>query len=90
MISTVQNKLALVDIKTSKDIYMKFWLQNRGYGQLIEENDGEEIEAYYILRIGRDGSFDYAFKPKAFMDECLPQFLGFVRNEHFIRKWGKK
>ena len=64
-IAAVQNKTAIVDIKTSNDVYADHKIQIAAYGALWNEHYPDNpIEAYYILKLGKDGSFAYYYWPE--------------------------
>ena len=77
-IASIKNKRAIVDIKTSKDIYPDHKIQLAAYGRLWNEHHPDEpIEAYYILQLGKeDGSFAYHFYPNLDLEwECFTHLL---------------
>lgn len=60
-ICTIDGKLVLGDLKTSSGIYHEYWLQTAAYRQARqEEYPQEKYKGQAIIRIGRDGSFDFA------------------------------
>jgi len=63
-VAAVKNTTSIVDLKTSKDVYADHKIQIAAYGQLWNENYPDNpIRSYYILRIGKDGSFSYHYWP---------------------------
>jgi len=64
-IAAVKKVTAIVDLKTSKEIYADHKIQLAAYGKLWNENIPENpIMAYYILKLGKeDGSFSYHYFP---------------------------
>lgn len=63
--SLFRGKLALGDLKSSKDIYPEYWVQLAGYRILYEENfpDKPLEGGLHILRIGKqDGEFDHSWR----------------------------
>ncbi len=63
-VAAIQNKVSIIDLKTSKDVYPDHRIQIAAYGQLYNHKYPEApIEAYYILRIGKDGGFAYHYYP---------------------------
>ena len=64
-VAAIQNKVSIIDLKTSKDVYPDHKIQISAYGQLYNYKHPEApVEAYYILRIGKDGSFAYHYYPE--------------------------
>lgn len=57
----INDKLVLLDIKTSKAIYENNWYQLAGYDILLREH-GYRPQEYAILRLGQDGSFEYVVR----------------------------
>ncbi len=63
-IVAVKNVTAIVDLKTSKNVYPDHKIQISAYGKLYEENYNQKIEAYYILRVDKEtGGFAYYYWP---------------------------
>ena len=63
-IAAIQGKRAIIDIKTSNAIYEDHKIQIAAYGNLWNENYPDKpIENYYILQLGKDGSFTYHYWP---------------------------
>lgn len=83
-IAAVQKKRAIIDIKTSNAIYADHKIQIAAYGQLWNEHYPKEpIEAYYILQLGKDGSFTYYYFPE--LNEHFRAFL-LLRELHDLKK----
>lgn len=63
-VAAVRNELALVDIKTSKDIYADHKIQLAAYAQLWNETYPDSpVRAAYLIRLGKDGSFSDHYLP---------------------------
>jgi len=63
-VAAVQSRVSIIDLKTSKDVYPDHKIQIAAYGELYNyEHPEAPVEAYYILRIGKDGSFAYYYFP---------------------------
>jgi hypothetical protein len=63
-IGAVVGDMGIVDIKTSKGIYITMLIQVAAYGHLYNEvHPDEPIKGYHILRLGEDGDFDHKFYP---------------------------
>jgi len=64
-IAAIKKVTAIIDLKTSKQIYADHKIQISAYGKLWNENIPENpIQAYYILKLGKeDGSFSYHYFP---------------------------
>lgn len=63
-IGAVLNELGIVDIKTSKDVYLEHRCQVASYGVLWNENFPERpIKGYHILRLGSEGDFSHHYWP---------------------------
>ena len=59
-IAAVQGKTAIVDLKTSNEIYADHRIQISAYDNLWLENHAENpAERHYILRLGKEGGFAY-------------------------------
>lgn len=59
-ICTIGGRLVLGDLKTSSGIYNEYWLQTAAYRQARSEEFVEEkYVGQAIIRIGRDGSFEF-------------------------------
>lgn len=78
-IASIKNKIAIVDVKTSRDVYPDHRIQLAAYGRLWNENYPERrIEAYYIIQLGKnDGSFAYHYYPN--LDDEWEAFLLLLR-----------
>jgi hypothetical protein len=83
-IAAVQSKRAIIDIKTSNAVYEDHKIQIAAYGELWNENYPDKlIEAYYILQLGKDGSFTYHYYPN--LDNAFRAFL-LLRELHDLKK----
>lgn len=59
-ICTIGGRLVLGDLKTSSGIYDEYWLQTAAYRQArTEEYPQEKYVGQAIIRIGRDGDFEF-------------------------------
>jgi hypothetical protein len=57
--SEFNDRLSIIDWKTSNALYLEYLLQTAAYQQAIEEEDGIEIEDRWIIRLGKeDAEFD--------------------------------
>ncbi len=73
-VATIDDNLFLGDIKTSNAIYDEYWIQLSAYGMArSEEFPSEEYKQQGIIRISRDGSFE--FKVSENKDDCFEAFL---------------
>lgn len=64
-IAAIKNAVSIVDIKTSNDVYADHRIQIAAYGKLWNENYPDKpVQAYYLLRLGKDGSFAYHYWPE--------------------------
>ncbi len=65
-IAVIQNKNAILDIKTSNGVYEDHKIQLAAYGKLWNENyPDQQIEAFYLLRLGKNqGEFAYYYWPE--------------------------
>lgn len=64
-IALIKERKAILDLKTSGGIYADHLIQVAAYGKLYEENTGDKIEAYYILRLDKEtGGFGYHYFPE--------------------------
>lgn len=62
-----EGKLILGDLKTSNGIYPEMWLQTAAYRQAREEEfPAEKYQGQAIIRIGKDGTFDFQEEEKDF------------------------
>jgi hypothetical protein len=73
-LAVVQKKRSILDIKTSKGVYADHKIQLAAYGRLWDENYPDKpIEAYYLLRLGKDqGEFAYYYWPE--LDDAWEAF----------------
>lgn len=73
-VAHIDNNLFLGDIKTSNAIYDEYWVQLAAYGVArSEEFPEEDYKSQGIIRISRDGSFE--FKTADNSKECFDAFL---------------
>lgn len=64
-VAAVKNKTCILDLKSSNATYSDHLIQLSAYGKLYEECRMDKIEAYYLLRLGKeDGSFHYSYWPE--------------------------
>lgn len=64
-VAAVKNKTCILDLKSSNATYADHLIQLSAYGKLYEECRNDKIEAYYLLRLGKeDGSFHYSYWPE--------------------------
>ena len=83
-IAAIQNKRAIIDLKTSNAIYADHKIQIAAYGELWNENyPDEKIDNYYILQIGKDGGFAYYYYPD--LSSHFEAFL-LLRRLHDLKK----
>lgn len=83
-IAGVQNKRSIIDIKTSNQVYADHKIQIAAYGELWNYNYPDKpIEAYYILQLGKDGSFTYHYYPE--LDNAFRAFV-LLRELHDLKK----
>jgi hypothetical protein len=83
-IAAIQSKRAIIDIKTSNAIYADHKIQIAAYGELWNEHyPTEPIEAYYVLQLGKDGSFTYYYYPD--LSNHFRAFL-LLRELHDLKK----
>lgn len=60
-ICTIDGKMYIGDLKTSNGIYPEMWLQTSAYRRArSEEFPTEKYHGQLILRIGKDGTFEFA------------------------------
>jgi len=93
-VAKVNGELFLGDIKTSTGIYDEYFIQLSSYGiARQEEFPQEKYKHQGIIRIGRDGSFE--FKTANNIDKCFEAFLSakklwewqqFMKTEYFKEK----
>jgi len=83
-LAAVQSKRAIIDIKTSNSVYADHKIQIAAYGELWNEHYSDQIiEAYYILQLGKDGSFTYYYYPD--LSKHFRAFL-LLRELHDLKK----
>jgi ATP-dependent exoDNAse (exonuclease V) beta subunit len=59
LIARVDDKLALVDWKSSKGLYPEYALQTAAYVKAYQEETGEKIQTRWLIRLGKeDGAFE--------------------------------
>ena len=85
-IAVIKNVTAILDLKTSKDIYSDHKIQIAAYGKLWDENyPNNPIQAYYILQLGKeDGSFHYHYWPS--LEEAWEAFLALLKLHQLKKK----
>jgi len=84
----IQNKTAILDLKTSGATYPDHLVQIAAYGKLYEECYNKPVEAYYLLRLGKeDGSFHYSYWPE--LNDAWTVFLNCL-TLHKLQKTLKK
>lgn len=60
-ICTIDGKLYIGDLKTSKGIYAEYWIQTSAYRNArVEEYPEEDYTGQLIVRVGKDGTFEFA------------------------------
>lgn len=63
-VAVIKKATSIVDLKTSNNIYPDHRIQIAAYGQLWNENyPNNPVKSYYILQLGKDGSFAYYYYP---------------------------
>jgi len=63
-IGAIVNDTCIVDIKTSKDVYVSMKIQVAAYQNLWNENHPENpARSCHILRVGEDGGFSHHYFP---------------------------
>lgn len=89
-IAHIDGNLFLGDIKTSNAIYPEYWIQLAAYGEArSEEFPSEDYKHQGIIRISRDGSFE--FKTAENKDACFEAFLhakGLYEWQQMMKKIG--
>ena len=72
----IDDKLTLVDWKTSAGVYADYLAQLGGYLILVEENGMGPIEQLEILRISKEtAGFDHLSRPRKALQPALDYFL---------------
>ena len=85
-LAAVQGRLALIDIKTSDNIYPDHIIQVAGYDNLWTENYPEKpIQEHYILRLGKNGGFSDTFIAEAEIEDGFRAFV-LLRELHDLKK----
>jgi len=90
-VAMIDKALFLGDIKTSNNIYDEYWIQLAAYAVArSEEFPNEDYKAQGIIRISRDGSFE--FKTSDSKDECFEAFKAarVLYNWQQVRKNGRQ
>lgn len=63
-IGAILDGLSIIDIKTSKGVYLSMKIQVAAYGNLWRENFPDRpFSGYHILQLGEDGSFTHHHYP---------------------------
>jgi hypothetical protein len=74
IVAKVNGRMSVVDLKTSKAIYVDYWLQTAAYQQAYQEETGIDIKNRWIVNIRKDGSLETAQSEEFEAD--LRGFLG--------------
>ncbi len=75
-IASILGDLAIVDIKTSKDVYLGHRIQVAAYGALWDANfPANPIKGFRVLRLGPDGSFTDHYWPSLESEWTIFQHL---------------
>jgi hypothetical protein len=75
-VATVRAAVAILDLKTSKDVYPDHLIQLAAYKLLWNENNPKTlVKDCYLLRLGKDGSFAYYFYPDLSLEGPKDAFL---------------
>ena len=82
LLAIIDGCLTLPDNKSGKAIYEDYWLQVAGYGILLREH-GYETEKWAILRLGKDGSWEYVVRDEVKREEGI--FLALLDIYHLRR-----
>lgn len=83
-VAVVKKTTSIVDLKTSNDVYADHRIQIAAYGRLWDENFPDQpIQAYYLLRLGKDGSFAYHYWPE--LDNAWEAFRSLL-SLHTLKK----
>ena len=72
-----QKNLWLIDIKTSKGIFINYVHQVHGYKYLYENQTGKKINKMYLVRLPKDGA-DFEARHILYKKEHLKAFLGLL------------
>lgn len=90
-ICTIDGKLYVGDIKTSKGIYPEYLLQTSAYRYAREEEyPKEEYVGQVIVRVGKDGSFETAIvEDTALYQEMVKAFIAAMRLQGTMEKLKK-
>lgn len=54
ILAKVNDKTALIDIKTSNGIWPEHYIQTAAYAKMLEEMESAWIDTVYVIRIGKD------------------------------------
>ena len=63
LVGSSGGKLILIDLKTSKAVYLEMIVQVAAYGKAFEEQEGQAIDGYEILQL-RDGFQHHRLSPE--------------------------
>lgn len=75
-IGRIGGAFCLIDWKSSNRIYADYLVQIAAYRQLWEENGGEKIEGFHLLRVGKElGDFHHHYWPAAAVDPAWRMFV---------------
>ncbi len=85
-VTMIKKVPAILDLKTSKDVYPDHRIQVSAYGKLYNEHNPENpIQAYYILQLGKeDGSFHYHYWPE--LEDEWQAFLCLLKLHNLKKK----
>ena len=72
-----QGNIWLIDIKTSKGIFINMILQVHGYKLAYEEQTGKKINKMYIVRLPKDNA-DFEARQILYKKEHIKAFLGLL------------
>jgi len=85
-IAAILNRKAIVDIKSSNNVYPDHIIQVAAYGLLWNENFPDDpIEDFYILQLGKDGGFSYHYIARSKIAAGAEVFR-LLRRLHCLRK----
>lgn len=87
-IGAVVGDLGIVDIKTSKDVYLSMRCQVAAYGQLWNENREDKVKGYHILRLGPRGDFTHHYYPS--LEKEWQIFLHCLGIKKLVTEMGEK
>ncbi len=82
----VNNKLSIIDFKTSNEIYDENLLQVSAYLYAREEETKQDYKNIYIVRIGKNGELETRKIKDKELKDCFKAFLGCLE----VYKWQMK